>query len=299
MTDRARRAGGAPLPDPFRYADFRAFLKDHYIARKRADRRFSYGVFARAAGIPRNHLKVVVDGGKSLTPRFLEGYVRALRLAGAQAECFRRLVEAGQARSVAAREAAEASLQRLRFDVDRREMGAGEFRALARRWFQVIVMGLSRIDGFRADPVWIEKAMMGRVSRRQAAEALRFLAAGRYLRIGKGGGVETDAASFRMDAAADSRSFGGLERLHAHLLRLAADQPSARHGYRTISSGQVAMTRAEAEALGGRLFEWIRSTFPYGRRGPVRGNLYLVLNDVVPITDLPEGPPGGKRSRRR
>jgi uncharacterized protein (TIGR02147 family) len=48
------------------YEDYRRFLADSYAGRKRLNRGFSYGVFARRAGVARSYLQMVMDGKRSL-----------------------------------------------------------------------------------------------------------------------------------------------------------------------------------------------------------------------------------------
>src|SRR4051794_28723575 len=72
--------------DVFAYQDYRQFLKDYYVERRKRDRKFSIRFFARRAGLrSQNYLKVVMDGRRSLTSRNMPKFVRGLGLDSSQA----------------------------------------------------------------------------------------------------------------------------------------------------------------------------------------------------------------------
>ena len=88
----------------FDYLDFRAYLADVYVQKKAEGRSFSYRAFSRRAGLKSpNHLKLVIDGQRSLTPHSALRYVKALRLDEDEAAYFIDLVSFNQASSTAER----------------------------------------------------------------------------------------------------------------------------------------------------------------------------------------------------
>ena len=174
------------IPSVFDYVDYRPFLRDVYRARKALDPSFSYGSFARHAGIPsRSHFKQVMDGEKPLTGRFLDRYAKGLRLGPEEAGHLRLLMERVHAPDERAREAVGQALHEARFH---REDPVPPVVAavLSREWNLRLVFALTRVDGFRADPAWISRRLKGTVGASEARKALGFLKAKGLIRV-KGG----------------------------------------------------------------------------------------------------------------
>jgi uncharacterized protein (TIGR02147 family) len=84
----------------FKYIDYRQFLEDFYIEKKRTTRSFSYRFFAQKAGFKSpNFLKQVIDGERNLTRRMIEQFIPALNLTKKEALFFKNLVLFNQAKS--------------------------------------------------------------------------------------------------------------------------------------------------------------------------------------------------------
>lgn len=79
--------------DVFAYSDYRAFLRDYYVARKAAGRGFSYRSFSRRAELKSpNYLKLVIDGDRHLSPDMAKRFAAACGLQGAAQRYFIELV---------------------------------------------------------------------------------------------------------------------------------------------------------------------------------------------------------------
>jgi len=84
----------------FHYQDYRVFLRDFYLARKREAQGYSYSKFSSDAGIESpNLLKLVMDGGKNLTTTTIQKFAKGLRLKLNETQYFEALVLWNQAQS--------------------------------------------------------------------------------------------------------------------------------------------------------------------------------------------------------
>lgn len=82
------------LPSIESYRDYRAFLRDWFVARKASDPRFSHRRFAARAGFTSTALvPLIVQGKRRLTARYIDGFCRALGLDARRSEIFRKVVE--------------------------------------------------------------------------------------------------------------------------------------------------------------------------------------------------------------
>ncbi|HHH27276.1 MAG TPA: TIGR02147 family protein [Polyangiaceae bacterium] len=163
------------LPSVYEYVDYRRFLEDHYKARKRQDKKFSFRFFARRAGLSSsNFLKLVMDGKRNLGATTIDKFVTALKLTPDEASFFADLVAFDQAETVVERNRAfERVAANRRFRRARRLEGP-LFRYLT-RWYYPAVRELAGREDFKEDPAWIAKQLTPTITVGQARSALKTL----------------------------------------------------------------------------------------------------------------------------
>lgn len=280
----------AERPDVFRYDDFRRFLKDFFAFEKERNPRFSFGVFARRAGVSRSHFKVVTDYSWTLTEDFACRYAEALRMADEERRFFLLLVRFNQAKSPEEREKAERELKAAHWMMKRRVLNVEETRQIVSRWYTGLVLGLTKLADFRADPAWIHRRTGGLIAKGQAAEALAILKRHRLIVLRKG----------RIDPTADVRvqaSYFGSgppprDEAAVWAWREGSRQVDRAGGSGTSREFLLTLPRGEEEEL---LQEITR--FALGavqRRQRADGELCTTLLGVFPLTK-----PTGRSSRRR
>lgn len=276
-------------PSVHGFDDFRAFLRAWYLHQKAHRRRYSFGVFARRAGIAsRSHLKLVMDGRRNLGRQMVEKYVKGLDLAGEEAECFRLLVAAGQARDPAERLAAAGAHRRWVVAHRMRWVEPRRASSLMRSWATYLVLGLTRTADFRPDPRWISRRLAGRITPAQAADALRLLSDEGLIRLRGRRLLSTMSGRLQMS------NRGGvpidLPRVHARLRREAADPWPHDHDYAASLCSSAILTRGELEEIHGKLREWVMEHLPISRQR-AKGELCVFLTDFFAISR----PPGATR----
>lgn len=279
-------AGAIPQgpPSVLSYDDHRAFLRDLFAWRKAKDRHFSFAVFARNAGLASSsHLKSVLDYGLNLSPEAVEKYVAGFRLQGKEAEEFRLLVRACQAKAGPAGEAARGALRRFRYERDVRKLSGSE-EAIFRQWANYLVMASRNLRGFRADPAWISRRLGGRITPGEAGEALRFLKGNGYIRLRGRRLVGSIAKVLESSESFDARSHHN--RLHREAMRTAG------FGF----NGTVVLTETQARELDRKLEECFKESIPRSEPGKAKGELYVVLTNLFPITD-PDDPATARKKR--
>ena len=162
-------------PDLYSYLSYRDYLRDWYAARKAADSRFSHRLFARRAGVSSpSLLNEVVHGRRNLTPRTLEGFLKALGLDDEASDFFSALVQLDQATTDEERNDAFQQVQSSRRFRSARRIEGAAFRYLS-NWFYPAIRELALCEGFQNDPEWVRKRLQPRITRSQAREALEAL----------------------------------------------------------------------------------------------------------------------------
>jgi uncharacterized protein (TIGR02147 family) len=174
-------------PDVFAYLDYRAYLRDYYAFRKTQGSSFSFRTFSRKAKLRSpNYLKLVMDGARNLTREMAARFAEACGLTGEDTTYFVDLVAFNQARSTTERNAAYQRLTGFRRyrSHHKLELAHAAYHAT---WYLPAVRELASRGDFKADPAWISRRMLPRITRAEAAEALDTLLELKLLvRDGKG-----------------------------------------------------------------------------------------------------------------
>ena len=85
----------------YSYNDYRSFLGDYYVEKKKITRNFSFRYFSAKAGIKSPvFLRLVIDGKRNLTEMMIRRFITALELPKKQATFFRHMVLFNQAKTV-------------------------------------------------------------------------------------------------------------------------------------------------------------------------------------------------------
>lgn len=178
----------------FEYLDFRAFLRDYYLAKKGASRAFSYRSFSRRAGVSSpNYLKLVIEGQRSLSSKMAERFAAACGLEADAARFFCHLVTFNQAKTTAERAQSYDKLtgfQRYRL-AHKLEIAHAAYYS---DWYMPAIRELASSKQFRDDPEWIADQLIPKITPLQAQRALETLTDLRLLvRDAAGKLVQADA----------------------------------------------------------------------------------------------------------
>lgn len=195
--------------DVFDYVDYRAYLRDFYRAKKAESRAFSFRQFSRRAKLKSpNALKRVMEGDRNLTRDMARKFARACGLEGDAREYFEHLVDFEQAKTVAERDAAYAELSGFRRYRQAHKLEVAH-AAYHSHWYIPAIRELAAAKDFKADPRWIAKQMVPKITVAEAKRALRTLRELGFL-------VEDESGSL---VQADEVVSTGPEMQHVHIAR--------------------------------------------------------------------------------
>lgn len=137
------------------YTDYVTLLQDFYTESRRKNRRFSYMLFSRIAGIPSKGLLYnVVTGRRRLSGCYIEGVARAMKLNRSQTAYFENLVNYNNARTP---EEKKRYFERMAA-ITVHEEGASEAKVIREHqyrfyseWYHSVVRSLIGLHGFCGD----------------------------------------------------------------------------------------------------------------------------------------------------
>ena len=163
----------------FEYTDYRSFLKDFYETKKNLNPQYSMSSFTRRAGLgesSRGYLKLIIEGKRNLTTHTLRRFSEALGLAAKDALYFENLVYFNQAKTGKDR---DFYFQRMAISASGQE--SKQFELLRSQyqyhsnWYYVAVREIAGLASFKEEPSWISNQLRGKISSKQAQEALTHL----------------------------------------------------------------------------------------------------------------------------
>lgn len=177
------QAATAEPPEISNYMDYRKFLADFYIYRRRLTQRdlrpYSYGMFAAAANIKSPHyLKLIIDGRRNLSEDMIAKFARALGFKSEAFGEFRLLVLYGQATDPATRNYWLKELNEFRVE---RKLRSGEIDP--RQWEKLpnwvgwILYALLDQKSVDFDVEKLKQTLRGKASGDEIESALRTLQA--------------------------------------------------------------------------------------------------------------------------
>jgi len=161
------------LPNVTEYLNYRQFLQDFYLTKKKGNASYSYRVFVNKGdlGSP-SHLKMVIDGSRNLTLNTIPKYLNAIGFKKkVDSQFFELLVHYNQESNAD---------QKIKYFNDimalKRKQGLSllekhQFDLLA-HWFYVAIYVLVDLENFKDDPEWISERLRKKVSVRQVRETL-------------------------------------------------------------------------------------------------------------------------------
>jgi uncharacterized protein (TIGR02147 family) len=167
--------GNGDSPDLLNYTNYRQFLKDYYLARKRADPRFSLRSLAQAARFPSHGLlQYLMDGKRNLSKKTLVKLSLALGLDKERAQYFENLVFFNQAKSLEEKGFYYDKLVRSAGKSTFKKLDSSQLQAF-RRWYTIAIREMLGLAGFRGNAPWISGRFLPPVQPYEAEEALALL----------------------------------------------------------------------------------------------------------------------------
>jgi uncharacterized protein (TIGR02147 family) len=161
------------VPDIHAYLDYRAYLRDHYQARKERDAFFSYRHMAQKTGVDAGWIAKVLAGSEHLSQRSLDSFAKLCRLSVREGEYFAALV--GLAKAKGTRERAEAFERAMALKAPGRTTLGERQLAYYSRWWHAPVRSLLGMLGKRATAARIAKSLRPEVPLSEVESSIALL----------------------------------------------------------------------------------------------------------------------------
>lgn len=238
-------------PNIYEFLDYRRFLKAMYEHFKFTKPSFSYRNFARAAGLKAsNHLKLVMDGKRNLSPQAIYQFAKAFWLKNSEQDFFALLVHFDQAKTTEEKShyyekiAAQKSYHQVR------PLEIGQYEYLS-RWHWVALHELVKVKGFREDPKWINQKLGLKLDVKEIEKAIyTLLELGLLKRTSKGELIQSES---RLTTQTEVFSLAAIN-FHRQMMKKASESiDTSRTQDRDLSSLTISVNRKQFERIRERL----------------------------------------------
>jgi uncharacterized protein (TIGR02147 family) len=224
-------------PDLLQYTNYRVYLKDYYEFKKKNSAAFSLRYFAEKAGLSSHaHLKLVIDGKRSITKSTVTKLIIGLGLDSRRAEYFENLVFFNQASDDKEKQLFYEKLLKSSPHSRFRKLEEAQFR-IFREWYHSVVREMATLKTFRGQPEWIAQHLAGGVTPSQAGESLKLLVELGLLTRTANGYKQQNALLTTEDEVQDLL----VKQYHAQMIHLAAealqDVPAAERDVSALTFG--------------------------------------------------------------
>jgi uncharacterized protein (TIGR02147 family) len=157
------------------YDDFRKFLKDYYSERKRRFPYFSYRYFCKKAGLKSpSHFLEIIEGGRRLTSKMLDSFIKGMALTDSDARYFAALVSFNQSKNSIEKQHLLAQLRGLKRKVKQALVSTDHFEYYS-KWHNVVLRELACIVDWKGDYELLAKSVVPPVKKSEARESIEFL----------------------------------------------------------------------------------------------------------------------------
>lgn len=165
------------MSEIFRYADYRAYLKDWFEEKKKKNPAFSLRSLAKRGGrtVPHSTFWMVMRGERNLTSISVRQFVSILGLTEQEASYFEILVMFNQAKGWGFKQRQLERILEMRLaldDADRRLVTSKAELELFSSWYSIPILVILEFEDFKADASWISKKLGAPVTNEQIRSTL-------------------------------------------------------------------------------------------------------------------------------
>lgn len=157
------------------YSDFRIFLRDYYLDRKRSSKAFSHRQFCKKAGLSSpSYLKELIDGKRNLTEAALTSFTKALDLTERDQSFFMALVRFNQASDPISKQPFLEILRSLRQSIDVEVVPLDRYEYYS-NWYLPVLRELATQRDWDEDWAALARSVRPRIRKPEAREGIAIL----------------------------------------------------------------------------------------------------------------------------
>lgn len=157
----------------FEYEDYRDYIRDFYLERKKQNARYSYSVLGTTIGLNASHVFCLVEKKRDLPIRCVPAVKKLLGLESRAAAYFDLLLAASRTKSEETRSEIMAKASLLK-DIKKRFLETKELEYLS-QWWTAVIRAVIEVNQGKIDVKKIANSLEPSISEEQARESIQLL----------------------------------------------------------------------------------------------------------------------------
>lgn len=157
----------------FEYEDYRDYIRDFYLERKKQNARYSYSVLGTTIGLNASHVFCLVEKKRDLPIRCIPAVKKLLGLESRAAAYFDLLLAASRTKSEETRSEIMAKASLLK-DIKKRFLETKELEYLS-QWWTAVIRAVIEVNQGKIDIKKIANSLEPSISEEQARESIQLL----------------------------------------------------------------------------------------------------------------------------
>jgi uncharacterized protein (TIGR02147 family) len=163
------------------YDDFKVFLKDYFIDRKKRLPCFSHRYFCKKAGLKSpTHFLEIIEGKRKLTSKMLGPFIKGLELTDIDGRYFTVLVNFNQSKDAVEKRQLLDALRSMKRKVKQALVSTDHFEYYS-RWYNIAVRELACLIDWKDDYTLLAKSLAPPITKNAARESVEFLVKAGFL----------------------------------------------------------------------------------------------------------------------
>lgn len=223
------------------YENYRDFLRDYFIDRKKRFSFFSNRYFCKKAGLKSPSLyQEVVEGKRNLTEKTLQAFIKGLGLTDRDSAFFSALVNLNQSRTDHERDIYLKQLKTLRNKINPEVIPADHYEYYA-HWYNPVIRELVCIIDWKEDYEILASALNPPIRKKEAQESVELLLRIGFISKNENGSYQQNSPAITSGEHIKSVGIRSLNRQFSELGTRALDTFTPEERY--ISSMTVGISR--------------------------------------------------------
>ena len=236
------------------YTDYRQFLRDFYVGKKKSGSHYSYRRFCNRAGLKSPSIfREIADGKRNLTPATIAAFVKGLGLNERDGRFFENLVLFNQAKKEEVKKKYLAILRGMRYRKPQKQIPVHLYEYYE-KWYNPVIRELAAEVVWNDDFALLARSVTPPIKTSEARESVLLLLSLGFLKKGADGRYVQTSPDITTGAEVNSLAVRALNREYARLGMEAIDRfpPSQRD----ISSIIMAVPGAKMAELKREIVEF-------------------------------------------
>lgn len=276
------------MPDPtdekniYSYLDYREFLRDRFTALREKTPEFSYRFFAQVARVSPSFLKLVATKRKHLSQKSVFKFAKALGLDSTETNFFNHLVLFNRSKTLDEQNYYYSMLCKTLRKTKAVPMPPN-LNLLLNTWYVPIILEMVGMKNFKNDSKWISKKLGGKITPKEAQDAIELLLSENMLITHHDG---TLSPRHKAISTGDQAKSLAMKNFHKSMIELSLEKLNDLADFREYGAVTASIGKETVEALKQKIREFRKELLSFLSKQETGEDVYQLNIQLFSITKL-------------